>query len=50
VDAGANRLAGADPDTIVACAREMRQRPRDWSNPFGDGRSGLRIVDILLQS
>jgi UDP-N-acetylglucosamine 2-epimerase len=26
----------------------MRDRPRDWPNPFGDGHSGERIVDILL--
>jgi len=48
VEVGANRLAGADPDAIVASARAMKDRPRDWPNPFGDGRSGLRIVDLLL--
>jgi UDP-N-acetylglucosamine 2-epimerase (non-hydrolysing) len=48
VDVGANVLAGADPETIVRCAREMRERARDWPNPFGDGQSGLRTVDILL--
>jgi UDP-N-acetylglucosamine 2-epimerase (non-hydrolysing) len=47
VEVGANRLAGADPDRIVESARAMRARPRDWPNPYGDGRSGLRIVDIL---
>jgi UDP-N-acetylglucosamine 2-epimerase (non-hydrolysing) len=47
VDAGANLLAGAEPDRIVAAARTMRERPRDWANPFGDGRSGARIVEIL---
>jgi hypothetical protein len=25
----------------------MHAKPRDWSNPFGDGKSGLRIVDLL---
>lgn len=48
VAVGANRLAGADPAAIVESARAMRDRPRDWPNPFGDGRSGLRIVDLLL--
>jgi UDP-N-acetylglucosamine 2-epimerase (non-hydrolysing) len=47
VQVGANQLAGADPDRIVAAAREMRDH-RGWSNPFGDGKSGERIVDILL--
>ena len=48
VEVGANRLAGADPGVIVDSARAMKDRPRDWPNPFGDGRSGLRIVDLLL--
>ena len=45
---GASVLAGAAEERIVAAARDMRARPRDWLNPFGDGRSGLRIVDVLL--
>jgi UDP-N-acetylglucosamine 2-epimerase (non-hydrolysing) len=47
VAVGANVLAGADPTAIVACARTMAARPRTWENPFGDGKSGLRIVDLL---
>jgi UDP-N-acetylglucosamine 2-epimerase (non-hydrolysing) len=49
VDVGANVLAGADPDAIERHARTMHARTRDWSNPFGDGRSGLRIVDLLVE-
>src|SRR5262245_41884260 len=48
VAVGANVLAGAEPATIVANARAMRAKPRDWPNPFGDGKSGERIVDLLL--
>ncbi|MBI1797439.1 MAG: UDP-N-acetylglucosamine 2-epimerase (non-hydrolyzing) [Candidatus Eisenbacteria bacterium] len=48
VAVGANVLAGADPATIVANARAMRDKPRDWPNPFGDGKSGERIVDLLI--
>ena len=48
VEAGANILAGADPDVIVTAARTMSQRRGGWKNPFGDGRSGERIVDLLL--
>src|SRR5262245_19888792 len=47
VAAGANVLAGAERDRIVACAVAMAGKPRDWPNPFGDGRSGERIVEIL---
>ena len=47
LEVGANMLAGSDPDRIAEAARAMRDRAREWPNPFGDGRSGPRIVDIL---
>jgi UDP-N-acetylglucosamine 2-epimerase (non-hydrolysing) len=47
VAVGANVLAGAEADRIVACARAMHAKPRDWENPFGDGTSGVRIVELL---
>ncbi|HYM81813.1 MAG TPA: UDP-N-acetylglucosamine 2-epimerase (non-hydrolyzing) [Candidatus Limnocylindria bacterium] len=50
VQVGANVLAGADPDRILECARVMSEKARDWPNPFGDGRSGERIVDVLIHS
>ncbi|MGH7730065.1 MAG: non-hydrolyzing UDP-N-acetylglucosamine 2-epimerase [Candidatus Eiseniibacteriota bacterium] len=48
IDVGANVLVGAEASRIVAGARVMVAKPRDWPNPFGDGTSGARIVDILL--
>ncbi|HTO90505.1 MAG TPA: UDP-N-acetylglucosamine 2-epimerase (non-hydrolyzing) [Candidatus Sulfotelmatobacter sp.] len=50
VEVGANLLAGADPRRIVECARAMRERPRTWPNPFGDGHSGEKIVAILREA
>ncbi len=50
VEVGANRLAGADPDAILAAARAMRERRDVWVNPFGDGHSGARIVDLLIDA
>ena len=44
---GANVLVGADPEKILDGARAMLGRSRDWENPFGDGRAGERIVEIL---
>jgi len=41
-------LPGADAERIVESARMMRQRGGGWPNPFGDGRAGERIVDVLL--
>ncbi|CAD6491596.1 MAG: UDP-N-acetylglucosamine 2-epimerase [Candidatus Argoarchaeum ethanivorans] len=45
---GANVLVGADPEKILDGARTMIGRKRDWKNPFGDGRAGERIVEIMI--
>jgi UDP-N-acetylglucosamine 2-epimerase (non-hydrolysing) len=47
IEVGANVLAGWQPDAIVEAALEMAARPRTWTNPFGDGRSGERIIAAL---
>lgn len=49
VAAGGNILAGTDPEAILSAARAMVLRPRTWENPFGDGRSGDRIVRHLQE-
>jgi UDP-N-acetylglucosamine 2-epimerase (non-hydrolysing) len=48
VEVGANLLVGADSVRIVEGARTMAGRARDWPNPFGDGKSGARIIELLL--
>ncbi|MFH1652120.1 MAG: UDP-N-acetylglucosamine 2-epimerase (non-hydrolyzing) [Chloroflexota bacterium] len=47
VSAGANALAGAEPEKIRESARIMMSRQRNWANPFGDGHTGRKIIDIL---
>ena len=47
IEAGSNILSGTSPDSILQCAEIMLGRKPDWENPFGDGKSGERIVDIL---
>jgi UDP-N-acetylglucosamine 2-epimerase (non-hydrolysing) len=42
-------LAGAIPEKILECTRMMLGRKNDWQNPFGDGRAGERIVEILMR-
>jgi len=46
VEAGWNRLVGADREAIVRAYREFRL-PDDHPPLFGDGRAAERIVDIL---
>ncbi len=45
--AGSNMLAGTDPKEILRCAKLMINKENGWINPFGDGKSGKRIVDLL---
>ena len=44
---GASVLAGADPAVIVEKARAHACAPRGWTQPFGDGRAGERILEIV---
>jgi len=46
LDVGSNTLAGTEPTEIVNKTEHMMGR-KDWVNPFGDGRAGKRIVQIL---
>jgi UDP-N-acetylglucosamine 2-epimerase (non-hydrolysing) len=49
VDAGGNVLSPeASTDAVEAAVATMLARPRDWANPFGDGATSRRVVDVLL--
>ena len=49
LDVGSNLLAGTLPDKILRCTRLMLDRESKWSNPFGDGKAGRRIVRIVTE-
>ncbi|TWO72097.1 UDP-N-acetylglucosamine 2-epimerase (non-hydrolyzing) [Caenimonas sedimenti] len=49
VEAGMNRLCGADPQAILAAARGfLRERPATAFKPYGEGNAAGRIVAHLL--
>ena len=50
IEIGANILAGATPESILKGAKEMLSRGRGWANPFGDGKAGERIIQILTNN
>jgi UDP-N-acetylglucosamine 2-epimerase (non-hydrolysing) len=50
IEVGANMLAGTDPEKILECSKIMLNRRRNWKNPFGDGKAGKRIVEIIIES
>jgi UDP-N-acetylglucosamine 2-epimerase (non-hydrolysing) len=55
VAAGTARLVGTDPDRIVAEAEQLLNDSEVYAamarahNPFGDGRSAVRIADLLAK-
>jgi UDP-N-acetylglucosamine 2-epimerase (non-hydrolysing) len=52
IDAGVAELVGTDRARIVerAVARLAGGRPAEMANPYGDGRAGERIADIVVSS
>lgn len=50
VEVGSNILAGASADRIVNCSRVMLDRKNDWPNPFGDGKAGEKIIQVILNN
>ncbi len=50
VTVGANMLAGTDPERIQVAVWAMMNRKTSWSNPFGDGHTSVRILDLLEKS
>jgi UDP-N-acetylglucosamine 2-epimerase (non-hydrolysing) len=45
LDLGANRLAGCDPEQIMAAGRMAMAGPRTWHIPFGGAGSSRRIAE-----
>jgi len=50
VDVGANVVAGSQPSKILAAAMEMMGREAGWVQPFGDGRAGKKIVEVIREA
>jgi UDP-N-acetylglucosamine 2-epimerase (non-hydrolysing) len=47
---GANVIAGVNPQSIFNAAEIMMDKPRSWKNPFGDGKAGDRIINIITST
>jgi len=48
LDVKANILAGTNPKKILISVKTMLGRKKSWKNPFGDGKTGEKIVDIIF--
>ena len=50
VELGANVVVGTDPRAIVGAWEAVGEAAANWDKqPYGDGRTGARIVEILLR-
>ncbi|MFC2073167.1 non-hydrolyzing UDP-N-acetylglucosamine 2-epimerase [Chloroflexota bacterium] len=47
IEVGSNILAGAIAEKILECSKFMLGKENNWSNPFGDGKAGERILNII---
>ncbi len=50
LEVGSNILAGTDPSVMLMGVQKMLAKKNQWLNPFGDGKSGQRIVNIVLEN
>ena len=48
LEVGSNILAGTKAENILEKTKEMLNRGNNWKNPFGDGKAGEKIVEILM--
>jgi len=47
VDVGANLIAGSESSDILKAVKRMMTSEKTWLQPFGDGHSGEKIVNII---
>ncbi len=50
VETGANVVAGVVPGDIFKAAAKMAANKRKWKNPFGDGTSAKKILNVLKKN
>ncbi len=49
IEVGSNILAGTSSDRILEAAKVMVKRQKGWVNPFGDGKTAKKILEVLLE-
>jgi UDP-N-acetylglucosamine 2-epimerase (non-hydrolysing) len=50
LEVGSNMLAGTNPKRILEAAKLMVSKERGWVNPFGDGKTAQKIINILQKN
>ncbi len=47
LEIGSNILSGVEPEKVLECVEVMYNNQRNWEQPYGDGKSAEKILDIL---
>ena len=47
LEVGSNILAGVKPEKILECVNVMFNKERNWKQPFGDGTTSIKVLDII---
>lgn len=49
VQVGANVVAGNNPERVFDGVKKMIKTKGNWYNPFGDGKTAEKIIDVILK-
>lgn len=49
LEVGSNMLAGTSSGRILEAAKLMVNRRKGWVNPFGDGKTAEKIIEVLME-
>jgi len=47
VEVGANCVVGLTPRSVREALEAFRDSPKNWTNPYGDGKAAERIADVV---
>jgi len=47
LEVGSNTLSGDNSDKILQSVKLMVNKENSWINPFGDGKAGKKIIEII---
>ena len=50
IEVGSNIVAGTSPERILQAAKLMVCKEKGWVNPFGDGKTAQKIINILTKN
>jgi len=49
LDVGSNILSGTHPKKILECVSKMCESNKKWKNPFGSGKAGKKIIELIRE-